>query len=153
MNALGENTGYESATYVADLSEHYILCTPRVRQQAAIWLNGNEVAYNLALDYHNSISEMGMEKADNRLYTFLNEMMGGDYNRINHTTTYIKSLATVLRYRIEPIVNMSGIYMTDVKIAYIEEAEVDEWTNGTLYLRLNYPGRYQTNINGRSYGA
>lgn len=123
------------------------------RQQAAIWLNGNEIAYDIALKYHNMQNQSGPTTADFHLNKTLMEMFPGDYNKVNHVTNYIKSLATVMRYRIEPIVNNAGIYMKDVQVAYIEEVEVDEWNTGTLYIRLNYPSRHQNNFDGRSYGA
>lgn len=153
MNALDENTGYESATYLADLTVHYMECVPKLRQQVTIWLNGRGVAYAIALNYHNDINEIGVEAAYNKLLTQLTELLSGDAIKINHTLTYMKSLSQMLRFHIEPVVNNSGIYMKDVKLAYIEEVEIDEWNTGTLHLRLNYPSRYHINANGRTYGT
>lgn len=151
MNAYAENTGYDSVTYAIDLSEHYLICPPKVRQMASIWLNGDRLAYDIALKYHNVCSEQGIDFANNLLTRNLNELLAGDMNKISHVTGYILSLAKLMRNNLEPLVNNQGIYMKDVQVAYIEEQETDEWTIGTLLIRLNYPSRHQIGFNGSSY--
>lgn len=153
MNVHVAHTGCETATFVIDLSEHYLICPPKVRQMASIWLNGDSVAYDIALKYHNISNEQGIAFADNLLAQNLKEILAGDVNKIGYVSNYIYSIVKLMRHHLEPMVNNCGIYMKDVQVAYIEEQETDEWTTGSLLIRLNYPTRHQVGFTGASYGV